>query len=465
LCWVTIQLGGWLAASERRLAGHRRGGATLNDSAALIGGELVANLPGGILFLNGSNTYNGGTTVNNGTLEIADGALPGATAGPDLTFAGNGVLQWASGFDLTRSTYVCAGYTLTADSQSTSAELSGVLSGPGNLTVIDSGNTSGSGALALDAENTFTGVTTVGTGETLTLMDPLALQDSTFDTSGLGALSFGTLSSLNPVELGGLQGSGSLSLANASSSPIALTVGGNNTDTTFSGALSGVLQSSFDKVGIGTLTLTGASRTYTGSISVSAGILNVQNSSALGTMAGGVSVSDGAALQLQRGVTMGAGSLSLAGTGVGGGGALESVSGISSWAGPIYLNSGSGITRINCDADTLTLSGGIQNGSGSGHLTIGGLGNVTVAGSGVAASVADLTEDGSGTLALLAANSSIGNTYIGTTATLQLGDGINSANNGTVAGPVFDNGRLVFAIFPACLPTCLEAPFPVPGRS
>ena len=50
----------------------------------------------------------------------------------------------------------------------------------------------GPNALVLSAADTYSGNTLLGAG-TLTLGNSLALQNSTLDTSGSGALSFGTL--------------------------------------------------------------------------------------------------------------------------------------------------------------------------------------------------------------------------------------------------------------------------------
>ena len=69
------------------------------------------------------------------------------------------------------------------------------------------------------------------------------------------------------------------------------------------------------KSGAGTLTLT-AANTYSGSTSVTAGVLNIQNATALGGTAAGTTVSSLAALQLQGGITVSGESLSIAGSGV-----------------------------------------------------------------------------------------------------------------------------------------------------
>ena len=101
--------------------------------------------------------------------------------------------------------------------------------------------------MTLAAANNFSGNTTIS-GGTLLLGNANALQGSTLDYSNYGGtLSFGALAAAN---LGGLMGSQNLSLANATSAAVALSVGGNGQSTTYSGQLSGA----------GSLTKLGAAR-------------------------------------------------------------------------------------------------------------------------------------------------------------------------------------------------------------
>ena len=93
-------------------------------------------------------------------------------------------------------------------------------------------------------------------GGTLVLGSPLALQNSTLDTSGSGTLSFGTLTA---AAFGGLSGSGTLNLINTASAAVALSVGNNAADTSFSGVLTGA--GSLIKIGDGTLVLSGSDKT------------------------------------------------------------------------------------------------------------------------------------------------------------------------------------------------------------
>src|SRR5207248_12446 len=101
-------------------------------------------------------------------------------------------------------------------------------------------------------------------------------------------LSFGTLTA---ATLGGLKGTSNIALTNITPASVALTVGGNNQSTTYSGALSG--GGSLIKTGSGTLFLTGANN-YSGTTTVStAGTLELD---AGGTINGaGVSTAAGVA--------------------------------------------------------------------------------------------------------------------------------------------------------------------------
>ena len=88
------------------------------------------------------------------------------------------------------------------------------------------------------------------------------------------------------------------------------------------------------------------------------GFLDVDNSSALGTTAGGTVVNSGAVLALRFGVHVPAEALTLAGTGQSGFGALSSSFGSNSWAGNITLSSNA---TISVDAgDFLNLTGSIN---------------------------------------------------------------------------------------------------------
>jgi autotransporter-associated beta strand protein len=210
-----------------------------------------------------------------------------------------------------------------------------------------------------------------------------------------------------------------------------LTIGG-GANTSASGIISGT--GGLTKSGTGRLTLTGAN-TYTGTTTVSAGVLNLQNATGLGTIAGGTTVTSGAALQLQGGIAVGNEALTLNGTGITSDGALRNISGNNSWAGLITINS---TTRINSDSGTLTLdvaSGNAITGSND-DLQFGGAGNITI-NDVIATGTGTLTKDGTGILFLNAAN-----TYTGaTTVSAGILNVQNATGLGTIAaGTTVSNG-------------------------
>lgn len=236
----------------------------------------------------------------------------------------------------------------------------------------------------------------------------------------------------------------------------ALTIDGSG-DTTVSGVASG--SGSITKSGSGTLTLSGVN-SYSGLTTISTGVLNIQNASALGTTAAGTSVTSGAALQIQGGITVGSEALTLNGSGISNYGALRNISGNNSIAGAITLGSAS---TVYSSAGTLTLSGGITNGGFA--VTFGGSGNITE--SGVISGTGALIKNDSGTLNLTGVNTfSGGSTLNGGTvivygsslgastgaatinsATLEIAATVTSARNftlGSAASTVMVDPTLIF---------------------
>jgi autotransporter-associated beta strand protein len=105
-----------------------------------------------------------------------------------------------------------------------------------------------------------------------------------------GTLDFGALTN---ATFGGLKGTQNIALTNN----FALSVGNNNANTTYSGALSGT-GATLTKIGSGTLTLS-ATNSYTGATSVSNGVLKLTLPEALSTnTAVNISTTTGAKIEL-----------------------------------------------------------------------------------------------------------------------------------------------------------------------
>jgi autotransporter-associated beta strand protein len=210
--------------------------------------------------------------------------------------------------------------------------------------------------LTLNGTNTYSGITIVNAGS-LALGNTLALQNSTLDTSGEGAISFSTLTA---ATLGGLQGSNALSLRNSSSIAVALTVGNNNSSTTLSGNLTG--SGSLMKIGSGKLTLGGAN-TYSGGTTVTGGTLNLTNTSGSATGSGNVTVGNGTA---NSGTIAGTGSIGTTAAPINTftinvGGTLNSGVTVNTTNGSSAgnINLGTGLVTINTTV-TFTLGGEID---------------------------------------------------------------------------------------------------------
>ncbi len=211
-------------------------------------GGLVKN-GAGRLTLASDPTFTGSTTISGGVLQLGNGGGTGIVEGIITNNAGLAI-------------------KLEDD-----AYFSNLVTGTGSL------EHAGTGILNLGAQNTHSGNTTVTSASAvLRLSDAFNLQNSTVNlVTGGGSVSFGTLTA---ARFGGLSGNKGLVLENSDFAPaaIALTVGGNNQNTTYTGILSG--SGSLVKTGTSILTLGGVN-TFTGDTTVNAGELLVGSGGSL----------------------------------------------------------------------------------------------------------------------------------------------------------------------------------------
>ncbi|MCC6353111.1 MAG: autotransporter-associated beta strand repeat-containing protein [Verrucomicrobiae bacterium] len=174
------------------------------------------------------------------------------------------------------------------------------------------------------------------------------------------------------------------------------------------------------KLGDGTLILSGTN-SYDGGTLISSGALRAQNNSALGTTAAGtvVSTNEAAALELAGGITIGPETLTMGGSGISGTGALRNISGSNVFGGDVLLM---GNTTFGADAGTLTLDGATIGADTTGNrgVTFTGAGDFVV--NSLITNVGDgaLTKLGTGTLTLVGGSLHGGNTVI-RDGTLKLG--------------------------------------------
>ncbi|MEI6715403.1 MAG: autotransporter-associated beta strand repeat-containing protein, partial [Verrucomicrobiota bacterium] len=408
----------------------------------------LTKLSAGVLTLSGSNGFTGITTVSAGTLAL--GSSNALAGGGSLTFGGGTLQLGTSGATYTNAITGSGVSVILVDSNTNNGTLSGAIdaTNTGGLTKL------GAGMVTLSGSNGFTGTTTVSAG-TLALGSSNALAGGGSLTFGGGTLQLGT--------------SGATFTNSITSSGTAVILVDSNTNSgTLSGSIYANNTGGFTKLGSGTVTLSG-SNSFAGVTTVSNGVLQVAHGSALGGTTDGTTVTNGAALELLGGITIGAESLTLSGTGLGGNGALRNTSGNNTFGGAITLGAA---TSIQSDSGTLTLDVTSGNAlSGAFDLTLSGSGNITVSDP-IATSTGALTKAGTGLLVLSASNTFSGgltmnagtvrlgnsgalnsgapNTVtfgsgvpVGTTLQLSGNDVTISgvATNATVGSPVIENGN------------------------
>jgi autotransporter-associated beta strand protein len=215
---------------------------TINLNQSVIIGELNIGASGGAAAFNVA--ANGGTITFDNT--------PGTASVTQLASSKGDTISAPLDLNGSLNLYNTSANPLT---------IYGNITGTNNLLV-------NSGLVVLGGTTTYAGTTTVAQG-TLQIASPLALQNSILNYNS-GSLTFG--GGISAATLGGLSGSQNLSLTNTVSAALALTVGANNLNTTYTGALTG--SGSLTKSGTGTLTLTGTNN-FTGNTTVLGGNLTV----------------------------------------------------------------------------------------------------------------------------------------------------------------------------------------------
>ena len=194
---------------------------------------------------------------------------------------------------LTGSGPIAIGNGLLVVSQGSNSGFGGIVSGSGGLQ-----KNEGNGGLTLTNNHTYTGTTEVRAGQ-------LVVQGSLSDSTVVDVSSGATYQLAAADTIGGLQGAGTTDL---NGNGLAVNIANASTSTTFSGVIAGLGSgSSLNKSGSGTLKLSGTN-TYEGGTSVSAGVLEISNASALGATSRGVSssatsVDQGAALHIVGGAS------------------------------------------------------------------------------------------------------------------------------------------------------------------
>ncbi len=253
---------------------------TLNILDVLSGANGLIKFGAGTLELSAANTYSGSTLIEGtGALELGSANAIGNSSAVSIvsstfnmngyndaigTLAGNGSVQTGGG-------------TLTISQGAATDTYSGIISGTGGVTVgAKAGDT---GTLKLSGANTYSGATTINLGTLAVGVTNAIAANSSVSVSSGATLNMNSVSDA----IGPLSGAGSITnLASGQT----LTIEQAATTNTFSGTISGAgnITIGNSTADTGTLILSGAnSSTYTGTTTVSHGVLQIPNSGALGT--------------------------------------------------------------------------------------------------------------------------------------------------------------------------------------
>jgi autotransporter-associated beta strand protein len=529
--------GGVLQVGSGSTTGSLGSGAVINNGSLVINRSNAITLANtisgsgsftqagtGMTTLSGSNSYTGATTINAGVLNVTVLANGGSSSniGAATSAAGNlvingGTLQYSGAADASTDRLFSVGIGSAVINVTGSGALNFTNTGSmgfngqsGDRNLLLTGTNSGVNIIAaaigdfggatsvtidgsatwlLTGANTYTGATTVSAGL-------LQIGGGNLDSAIiLGSHATLELNGLN-ARVGSLAGSGTVQ--NNSTTAAALTTGGNNTSTTFSGVIQdgGAGALSIVKTGSGVFTLTGAN-TYTGTTTISAGVLQVGSGGTTGMLGSGA-VTNNTSLIINRSDALiigndisGSGSLTQAGAGT------TTLTGDNSYSGSTTINAGvlsvavlaNGGSNSNVGASTnavtnLVLNGGALHytgaevstdrlfsvGSNGGTLDASGTGALNFTNTGsmgfnsqsgirtltltgtntgnntLAAVIGDnggataLTKSGMGTWVLTGNNSNSGITTI-SAGVLQIGAGGTAGSLGS--GAVTDNGSLI----------------------
>ncbi|HOI73282.1 MAG TPA: autotransporter domain-containing protein [Syntrophales bacterium] len=319
-------------------------------------GTLTKTGPGE-LTLSGTNTYTGGTNINEGTVGVSKDESLGDASGA-LAFDG-GTLKATGSFATGRSVTLGSGGG-TLDTDGHDVTITGDISGAGSLAKEDGGR------LILTGTNTYTGGTSINGGTVSVSRDENLGDESGALTFGGGTLDVTSGFTMNrSVTLSGGGG----------------TIDTNGNDLTINGDISGT--GSLTKEDGGRLVLTGTN-TYTGGTAVNGGILQGDAASLQGDITNNSQVIfDQESTGMYAGSMSGTGSLTKDGDGT------LVLAGVNTYTGGTSVNRGALAVEGSITGDlAVGVSGTLMgNGTITGNTVISGtlapgnsIGTLTIAG-------------------------------------------------------------------------------------
>jgi len=274
---------------------------TTGKTNVFAGDSLSIDLGGRFLGKVGNNAAGNTTVANNTANYILNGGLmdqAGATSDSSICAIGGTVTVNAASF------LGALGASSSDSVNFETLEIIAPISGSGALQVSGANVNGGAdtGVTRLSAANPYSGTITVTNANNnvvastihriLQLNHPNALSNATLNlvATALNPVSFSNAISQVVFNVGGLSGNASQALVDTAGNAITLSVGGNGTSSTFSGALTG--SGNLVKAGAGTLTLAGIN-TFSGVTTFSNGVVALNGS---GSLASSVSLAGSGAM-------------------------------------------------------------------------------------------------------------------------------------------------------------------------
>ncbi len=253
---------------------NTQGSLTIQNRLSMTN-ALVKSGPGTLILTATNNNYSGSTIINGGTISVA---ANGAAANT-LQFNGGALQVTGTGQTISNSMTINAlGGTLDVTG-SNSDTFSGAMSGSGGLTKIDSGTV----VLSATNSESYSGATTITLG-TIKMGKANQIPNTPLIVNGTLDLNNFTAEAVSS-----LAGSGTITNSTLTSSQVILTIGSDNTSSTFSGSIYPTADStdnfSLIKTGSGALTLSGASNNFGGSVSINNGKIIAGHANVLGNSA------------------------------------------------------------------------------------------------------------------------------------------------------------------------------------
>jgi autotransporter-associated beta strand protein len=403
----------------------------LTITGALSGTGSINKLGVGTLALSGANSFVGSINIGAGILgAVSDGALgdPGNAiniAGPLGTAAAAPVgIEAFGGFSTNRTVnLVIPTVNATTASNSNIVTVSGVVGLYPGEQVIGAGIPAGTTIASINGNSVTLSQNATASGSTglgVILIAPVITVNTTSASTSVTVPSTASLAVGQQVFGTGIPvGATITAITNGttftlSAAATATATGVNATVVNMSDAIEvasgdtltlnsafGAGSGSFIKLDDGTLAINASNASWLGQTIISGGAVQLQNSAALGSIAGLNNTTvlnfQGAALQLADGINV-AEPLNLSNTGINLGGSLESVAGNNTYSGAITLNNAAAIGADG--GSTLNITGGI---SGAQTLTFSGAGTIDITGTALGA-VTSVTKIGAGTASLQVAS-------------------------------------------------------------